>query len=419
MSESHIQREERFISNVLSNLYENGEAVKAGVAVSLEPEDFEDRQLGRIWQAAIDTARDESVSLVDGVSIGERLSREGDLEAVGGVATILSLSDAYATAAYAVSDARKIRRRGLMRRGIRDGAELIRDAGTGDADPDRLRDWASRYVRKLSSANAVMPMSAYQAAVELMDGGNETRIVRSGFRDLDKRIGGFVRGSLVIVAGRPSVGKTVFMVDSARQAASRAEDASVFALEMSCKELVARALSSISGVPAGKLLRGETLEPHERSSIPDAMEQLSTMRLMLHDVPSVNCASIGVSLDMADRKADLIVVDYLQIMPVGSNRHAGFADITSELKRMARSLNAVILLGSQITRSSVRENREPGLHDLRDSGGIEADADLVLFIHHPDETKHERVLIVGKNRHGPRGRIDLPFWPERVSFLPC
>jgi len=412
----YIERESRFMSAVL----DRREAFDAGAAAGLDPSDFEDTQLGRIWRACLDIARSREDSVVDLVTVAERLHQDGDIAAVGNFTGLHDLYGSWADRSMAGYDARAIRRRGIMRRGMATGAGMLKAAAEGDANPEDVRGWAEGYARNLATSGVIRPVGMADAVDDLLHGSAERRVLRTGFGDFDARMAGMDRGSLVVVGGRPRMGKTAMMLDIARYAASQGNRTLLFSLEMPAMQIAARLVAQSTGISAGRLMRGEatTLSLLEKTALDVASLELSRMPLSIQDCGRASIDQIASRIDLADPRPDLVVLDYLQLIPTPhhARKHDGLAEVTAELKRIARDLNGVVLAGSQLNRASSLAGRRPTIDDLADADAIGRDADLVLLLHRPSEASQDRELIVDKNRHGPEGLFTLTFSPEATSF---
>lgn len=275
--------------------------------------------------------------------------------------------------------------------------------------------------------------SVVQGYLESLDAraGGVKHYVPSGFRDADKKFGAWLHdGHLIIVAGRPAMGKSAFAQQVAEQVAAQDKTAIFISLEMTGHELIERSLSRRSGIPVPKLKIGD-LNEREWDQIGDAMSQVNTLPLLIDDASFDIDALISKIKTQSESLAanglpplGLVVIDYLQlVVGKGSNRTLELSQVSGGLKRLAKELRVPVVALSQLNRSvEGRNDKRPTLADLRESGAIEQDADLVLFVYRdeyydaesPDKGTAE--LIVGKNRHGTTGTVRLAFVGERVMF---
>jgi replicative DNA helicase len=256
--------------------------------------------------------------------------------------------------------------------------------------------------------------------------------VPSKFTTLDNTLGGWLHeGHLVIVAGRPAMGKSAFAQQLAESVAKQDRTALMFTLEMNNYEIVERSMSRMTGIPIQKLKTGTGLTEHDKDLIIDAARENRKIPLLIddgnHSIEQLCERSIAASNGLASRglpKLGVIVVDYLQLVGgSGSNRTLEVGQVTGGLKKLSKELNVPVLALSQLNRSvESKTDKRPGLSDLRESGSIEQDADMVLFLYrdeyyNPNSTeKGVAEVICGKNRHGPTANVKLAFVGERVMF---
>lgn len=249
----------------------------------------------------------------------------------------------------------------------------------------------------------------------------DTRGLKSGFRYLDSILGGFQKSDLVILAARPSVGKTAYSLDIARQVALSGAKVAVFSLEMSTTQLTDRLLAIQAGVNLWNLRLG-TANPTQLERISTAMGELSEIPLYIDDTPGIGIAEIRTKTRKlkAQHGLDLIIVDYLQLMQGGKSesRVQEVSEISRSLKALARDLDIPVIALSQLSRSVEQRGGDgvPQLSDLRDSGSIEQDADVVIFLNKKEDGE-TRQMTIAKHRNGPTGAIDLYFKKDQVQFV--
>lgn len=402
-----LEREYRFIGAAL----QDRRAVDAGVSSDLQPEHFEAPSLGRVWQACLDVAQEGGV--VDSVSVAERLHAEGDLERIGGPVGIRGILDSAPTSATAAHDAGKIRERGVLRLGARDASDLLATTLEGRAEPDQVREWAEGFVRNLAPRAGRTETDPSRLLDDLAD-GTPPDFVTTGFEYLDQRIRGMFRGSLVIVGAKPSVGKSAWMLDAARHVAHSGRMVRWISLEMRATEMAARLCAQEGGGDALALLAGEIPNGPRYA---EARGRISDMAMTIHYEPGASLAGISRLLDFADGRPDMVVLDFIQELPPprGAKRHEFIGDAARELKIMAGRLNCVMMVGSQLRRDQ-NGKHEPDMEDLAESAGLERAADLMIMLHRPREDSEDRVVVIRKNRNGPRGRWEVGFRPEATSF---
>lgn len=417
----------------------------AEVAVILQPSDFYRERNRLCFQAALDLFNRSQA--IDQATLAGELSRTGLLEAAGGVAYLSHLVAITPTSIHATDYARNVARTATMRRLIDAGNRIIALGYQDTADTGlTLRQAMDAVFAVQDSANAQDFLTLKQIydqylqdqadAAEPQQSNNP---VMSGFPDLDELLGGLQPSDLIILGARPSMGKSTLALNIALAAAKSGQTAAIFSLEMSASQLATRILSAEARVNSHRL-RLELTTNAEARRIIDAVGYLSDLPVHIDDTPN---QSITQMLAKARRLANtedlsIIVVDYLQLAQAqgqryGSNRTQEISEISRALKAMARDLNAVLIACSQLNRLvENRPSHRPMLSDLRDSGSLEQDADVVMFIHRedayitPEEWQVQRPgepypkgmaeIIVAKHRNGPTGSVPLYFREELVTF---
>ncbi|MEY4722590.1 MAG: replicative helicase, replicative helicase [Candidatus Parcubacteria bacterium] len=412
-------------------------------------EDFYRQAHADIYEAIMDlTTRREPVDLL---SLGNRLTEKGKLESIGGRAYLMELTTTVPTAAHVANYAQIVRKKATLR-GLLAAATDITRIGfeNDDEELDAILESAEKSLFKVSqagmSANFVHIKdtlnSAFERIDELSREKGKLRGIPTGYTDLDNLTSGLQRSDLIILAARPSVGKTAFALDIARQAAVKHKaSVGIFSLEMSKDQLVDRMLSSESGVDLGKIRRGQLSDTGDQMSdfarIGHALGVLSEAKIFIDDTASLNITAVRTKarrLQM-DHGLDLLIVDYLQLMESRSgsknsdNRVQEVSEISRGLKTLARELNVPVIALSQLSRGA--ENIKPAiprLSHLRESGAIEQDADIVMFIYRkardsnyrPEELtmeeKHLAEIHIAKHRNGPVGEVKLFYDEAHVSF---
>jgi replicative DNA helicase len=409
------------------------------IADFLKPEDFYRQAHGRIYAAMLDLS--ERSEPIDIVTVSEALERSGDLEAIGGRAYLGTLSNSTPTAVHAAQYARIVERKSLLRNLITAAGKI---AGIGYEDPAEVQGAIDRAESALFEVSqrrigaGFSPLKsllhdAYDRLDYLHAHRGEISGIRTGFADLDTLTTGLQKSDLVILAARPSVGKTSFALNIAEHAAVRdGKKVGIFSLEMSKEQLVLRLLSSVSNIDSQRLRTG-FLEELDFARIAPAMNSLSAAPVYIDDTPNISTMELRTKARrlQAESGLDLVIVDYLQLMQSSTTTHEAnrvqeVSEISRGLKALARELKVPVIALSQLSRQpEMRESKEPRLSDLRESGSIEQDADLVMFLWREKErgsddqaTEGEVVkLKLSKHRNGPTGEIDLWFKKAQTRFV--
>ena len=409
------------------------------VADFLKPEDFYRQAHGRIYAVIIELS--ERREPVDVVTVAEALERTGDLEAIGGRAYLGTLSNQTPTAVHAAQYARIVERKAILRNLISAAGKI---AGIGYEDPAEVQEAIDRAESELFAvsqrrvAAGFSPLKsllhdAYDRLDYLHEHRGELSGIRTGFGDLDTLTTGLQKSDLVILAARPSVGKTSLALNIAEHAAARdKKSVGLFSLEMSKEQLVLRLLSSVANIDSQRLRTG-FLDELDFTRIAPAMNTLSEAPIYIDDTPNITTMELRTKARrlQAEVGLDLVIVDYLQLMQSSTttrdaNRVQEVSEISRGLKALARELKVPVMALSQLSRQpEMRESKEPRLSDLRESGSIEQDADLVMFLWREKErgsddqvTDGEVVkLKLAKHRNGPTGEIDLWFRKAQTRFV--
>ncbi|MBI1975657.1 MAG: replicative DNA helicase [Candidatus Vogelbacteria bacterium] len=399
------------------------------------PDSFYAEKHRMIYAAMFDLfSRGEPIDLI---SLSNRLREKKQLDQIGGSSYLSELTATIPTASNIGYYAELIRKKHLKRNLI-EAAEHISTLGyDGNDDIEELIDKAEKRVFDLgnigSSSKFIGIKTTLADAWERLDTLNhatdEIRGVTTGFADLDHKLAGLQKSDLVILAARPSMGKTSLALDIARNAGRSGRAVGIFSLEMSAQQLVDRLLAMESRVDAWKLRTGKLSSDEEFGLIRDALDKLSQTPIYIDDDSSNNIIRMRSVARRLKREygLDLIIVDYLQLMT--PTRHIEsmvqqVTEISRALKGLARELDVPVLALSQLSRAVEARGGEPRLSDLRDSGSIEQDADVVMFIHRDknkdsDENTSSNVakVIIAKHRNGPTGSIDLVFDDKHVTFM--
>lgn len=394
------------------------------------------RRIFRAMAAVLDRG-----DVLDPLVLRDELDRRGDLEAAGGMEYVAELLDSVPTAANVEFHARIVRDKALLRRLIDVGTQLVQAAYEGRQEVGALLDEAEQKVFEVSTERGTQEVVRikelmWQAMerIEARDRGDESvRGVASGFKDLDDKTNGFQGSDLIIVAARPSMGKTSFCLNIAANAALESRvPVAVFSLEMSKDQLVERLLSAEAFVDLHRLRSGG-LRPEDYPKLSRAAGLLGTAPIWIDDTPALTLLELRSKARRLTAEHDirLIVVDYLQLIRGGGrseSRQEEISFISRSLKALARELQIPVIALSQLSRAPEQRggDRRPQLSDLRDSGAIEQDADLVVFIYRPEmyasqldkEDFEEGVADVhlAKHRNGPTGMVKLAFLKQYTRF---
>ena len=375
----------------------------------------------------------------DAVTVAERLEREGLLESAGGLAYLADLAQNTPNAANIVAYAEIVRERAIRRDLIRTATEIVEEAfrPKGRAAPDLLDD-AERRIFEIAERGgagrreSVAIRDVLTAVMERIDelSRRETPItgVSTGFRDLDRDTAGLQQGDLIIVAGRPSMGKTAFAMNIVEEAAIRGGlPVVVFSMEMPAEQLTMRMLSSLGRIDQQKVRTGR-LAPDDWPRLTSPLGMLNNTAIFIVDEPALTPTELRARCRRLKREhgLGLVVVDYLQLMHVPGtreNRATEISEISRSLKALAKELSVPVVACSQLNRRlEERQNKRPVMSDLRESGAIEQDADLILFIYRDEvyneesKDKGKAEIIIGKQRNGPIGKIDLTFLGRFARF---
>jgi replicative DNA helicase len=367
----------------------------------------------------------------------EELRRRGHLEVVGGAAFLSQLLDAVPTAANVEYHANLVLEKATLRKLIEVATEIVQRGYEASEESGHIIDRAEELIfsindprlkRGFVALKSLLP-EAVEIIQEISDNKRPVTGVPTGFHDLDKLTAGFQRSDLIVIAGRPSMGKTSFALTIAEHVAVREKlPVGVFSLEMSREQLVMRLLSSLARIPSQRLRTGY-LRPEEWTALTDAAGTLSRAPIFIDDTPAISVMEMRAKARRLKNESglSLMIVDYLQLArgyQNPENRQQEISQISRALKALSKELNVPILALSQLSRAvEQREDKRPMLSDLRESGAIEQDADLVIFIFreelyrpNKEEVKGMAEVIVGKHRNGPTGSIKLAFLSELARF---
>jgi replicative DNA helicase len=405
------------------------------VSEILDAGDFYRESHGLVYRAALGLyAKGEPV---DAITLVDELDRRDELEAVGGRVRIHELAALVPATANAAHYARIVREMATLRGLIRAGAEIARLGSDRPGETTDLVDQAEQIVFNLSQSRVqgefthieVLLKESFERITALYEAGEDITGVASGFRDLDRLTSGFQAGNLIIVAARPSMGKSALGLCMAANIAVRSErPVAIFTLEMSKSEVTQRLMCSEAKVESQRLRTGR-LGADDWPRLTAACDRLAKAPLYVDDTGSINMMEIRSKarrLKSQNPNLGLIVVDYLQLMTSGQtveNRVQEVSQISRNLKVLARDLDVPIVALSQLSRAvEQRHDKRPILSDLRESGSIEQDADLVIFLYRDEYYNEESdqqglaEVIVAKHRNGPTGIEKLSFLKRYAKF---
>jgi replicative DNA helicase len=387
----------------------------------------------------------ERGDVIDVITVSEELKKTAELESAGGFDYLGALVDAVPTAANIEYHARIVRDKALLRRLVEQATQIIRDVyDQGERDVDEILDKAEARIFQVAETHKregfvwikEILWATFEHIERLQESGTGITGVPTGFPDLDRITTGLQKGDLCIVAARPSMGKTSLALNVAAHAAI--EDGipvAIFSLEMSSEQLVQRLLCAEGRIDAQKLRRGK-LSQEEHQRLAQAAGHLNTAPIWIDDQPGTNVLEIRAKArrlqsELRSDKKDLgmVLIDYMQLMSGTSqaeNRVQEVSQISRGLKALARELDVPVVALSQLSRGpEQRTDKRPMLSDLRESGSIEQDADIVMFLYRPeyyaapdkrDELEGKCELIVSKQRNGPTGVIELYFQKAYTRF---
>jgi replicative DNA helicase len=425
---------------VLGALMLERNAVNEAIDI-LQPESFYVDAHNKIFDAILNLFRNDQP--IDILTVTEELKKRGELDIVGGPFYISQLTNKVASSANVQYHARIISQKHILRELIRISAGTMRDAYDDSADVFDLLDKTEQDLYTITSGNLKRnyePMSdlIQDAIAQIENAKTKTGGVSgvpTGFIELDKLTAGWQRSDMVIVAARPAMGKTAFVLSMARNIAVEHKRAvAVFSLEMSSTQLVTRLIASEAGISSEKLRKGD-LSDQEFTILHQHIARLTNAPIFIDDTPGLNIFELRAKARRlkSQHNVDLIVIDYLQLMTAGGdnkggNREQEISSISRSIKSIAKELDIPIIALSQLSRAVETRggDKRPMLSDLRESGAIEQDADIVCFLYRPEYYKiHEDEhgptfgigeVIVAKHRNGAVDTVRLRFIPELAKF---
>ncbi|MGB9847734.1 MAG: replicative DNA helicase [Minisyncoccia bacterium] len=424
--------------SVLGCLMIDKEAITK-IADFLEPDDFYKTAHQKIYSAILDLySKHEPIDIV---SVTNRLQAKKQLSEVGGASYLASLINMVPTSSHVVAYAKIVQQKRILRNLISTAYEIGELAWNESKDVEQLLDEAEQKLFQITQKSLrqeflpLKPMlsKAFERIEMLHQGEKQFSGIPTGFIELDKKLFGLQPSDLIILAARPSLGKTSFALDIARHAAVKEKKSvGIFSLEMSKEQVVDRLISAESGIELWRIRTGK-LQPEDFEILQQGLDRLSQAPIYIDDNSSPNIMQIRTMARrlQAEKGLDLIIIDYLQLIVPRENYNGSMVqqitEISRGLKALARELNVPILAVSQLSRAvEQRDHKIPKLSDLRESGSIEQDADVVLFIYRKDrdkleaelteEEKNTAEIIIAKHRNGPLGTVKVKFIPELTTF---
>ncbi len=376
---------------------------------------------------------------IDLVTLTEKLRTKSELERVGGASYLADLADSVSTSANIEYYAKIVEEKALLRKLISAGSEIVESAFSETQETEQILDQAERKLFEITGSRHQKGFTHIKNILEdvmadierMSDSESGLLGISSGYVDLDRFTSGFQPSDLIIVAARPSMGKTALCLNFAADIAIRQKKTvAIFSLEMSKESLVQRLLCADSEVNSNRIRTGN-LKDQDLKRITRSLGRLDEANIYIDDTPSISAMELRAKARRIkmDKGLDIIIIDYLQLM-TGSrskegNRNQEISEISRLLKSISRELNVPLIALSQLSRAvEQRTEKKPKLSDLRESGEIEQTADLVIFVHREDYYEMQNVptslteLIIAKHRNGPTGMAEVLFLKEFTKFVP-
>jgi replicative DNA helicase len=422
--------------SILGGILVDNEAINRALEI-IVPEDLYRESHRKILRAMIEL--NEKGEPCDLITLTTILKKKGELEEVGGGAYLATLVDFVPMAANIAYYCKIVKEKGVTRTLITAATEIVTQGYEDRVNVEELLDNAQKIILEISE-NRLRPAYFAVGAIlketiknieKLYEKKEHITGVPTGFLDLDTKTAGFQRGDLIIIAGRPSMGKTAFALNIGQYAAIHAKEkypVAIFSLEMSKESLVTRLLCSESRIDASRLRTGHLIES-DWSRMMHGAGKLHEAKIFIDDTPAISVLEMRSKCRRmkAEHDIGLILVDYLQLMRGGSNpesRQQEISEISRSLKALAKELEVPVVALSQLNRGlESRTDKRPMMSDLRESGAIEQDADVIMFVYRPEvyekdneELKGKAEIIIGKQRNGPIGTVDLAFRGEYTRF---
>ncbi len=420
---------------VLGAIIVDNAHLHAVLAKGLKSDEFFLSQHREIFEAMMEL--DEAHTAVDSVTVGDYLNRRGKLEAAGGNAYLASIGDGMPRVINVEHYARIVKEKALLRSLAHTTYAIQQEALAGEEDADALLDRAESSIFELAEdrirAGFIgvkdLVRENYERLEQIFTSGRQITGLATGYTRLDERTSGLQPSELIILAARPSMGKTALALNLAENVAvNNGHPVAVFSLEMSKESLLMRLLASHARIDAHKFRTGH-LSKDDWRRMTETLARLGEAPLWIDDAGSITVVEMGAKARRLKRDKGLamVIVDYLQLIHARgrfNSRNEEVSSISRGLKALAKELKVPVVVLSQLTRTPEREDRRPQLADLRDSGAIEQDADVVMFIHRPnafkpdlpDEDRAKSELIIAKQRNGPTDKINFVFLNSFTRF---
>lgn len=410
--------------------------VIVSVSEILTPEDFYRMAHQKIYHAML-SVHNKNIP-VDIVSVVTELSNSNQIEDIGGTPYIRELAAAVPTAANAVFYAEIVEEKAVLRRLIQTATTIVTEGYSSEGDLDDLLNNAEKNILAVSKNVKAgsfkniqdVLVEAHDHIVSMFQSQGDITGIPSGFPDLDRMTAGFQKNDLIIVAARPSVGKTAFALNIAQSVATKTDETvAIFSLEMGAEQLVMRMLCAEGNLDAQRMRTGKlTAEDWGKLSL--ALGSLANSKVFIDDTPGIKVSDIRNKCRRLAQEHGLgmILIDYLQLIQGSGNsrenRQQEVSEISRTLKEIARELQVPVIALSQLSRGvESRQDKRPIMSDIRESGSIEQDADIVAFLYRDDyyekETEKKNIIeiIIAKQRNGPVGTVELAFRKEYNKFL--
>ena len=419
---------------VLGSMLVDKDAVIAAIEI-LKPEDFYREDNKEIYAAMV-----ELYGLgqqIDIITLSEQLKLRGTLEKVGDTSYIATLIDNVPTTSNIDSYVKIVEQKSVLRQLIKVANDILKMGYSQTEEVDAIIEQTekkvfdvlqSRNSKGYASIKEVL-ITAFDMLEKMYQNKNKVSGVESGFIDLDQKISGLNPGALLIVAARPAMGKSAFVLNIANNVAMHAKTpVMIFSLEMSKEEMINRILASEAEVDSMKIKNGNGLTSEDWLKLGQASGRLSNIPLYIDDTPGLTATELRAKCRKAKLEKDigLVIIDYLQLMESSTkspSRQQEISEISRSLKILAKELSVPVIALSQLSRATEsRTDHKPMLSDLRESGAIEQDADIVMFIHREDyynpetEKKNIAEIIVAKNRSGSTGSVELAWLGQYTKF---
>ncbi len=413
------------------------ESCIADVTELLVPEDFYVRSHQILFGTMLDLF--DRGTGTDLTIVGEALLKSGELERMGGALELARLTERVPSSANVVYHSQIVLEKSLQRRLIAAANQILEQTRSGSGTIQGVVDDAERLIFEVAHRSVRTDQASFRDILAQTIHFLETRRegdlsgVPTHYRDLDERLSGLQGGQLLILAARPSMGKTTFALNVAMRVATMGEPVhgvAIFSLEMTRQQLAQHILCCFSQIDAHQLRQG-SLDQENWERMGHACNDLSAAPIFIDDTPGLTMLQIRAKARRLKAMHDinLIVVDYLQLVtgPKSESRQQEISQISMGMKQLARELEVPVIALSQLNRSvEAREDHRPRMSDLRESGSLEQDADVIMFLHRDEyfdrgknpSTKNKAQLIIAKQRNGPIGEVDLTFIPEQLRFEP-